>query len=162
MISELDFLFDKKIEIFCDVNNFEYINIIKLMLGKHRTLASRIIESNKDDLSKNHVFNIEEFNSINNAYQEHVSEIKEKSEKIATIGNLNESNLSNTIFKSQDLIRRLSKKPMIEFDERINLVNSLDSQAKNIDLYRKKLAMELMDKSVKDARFFCATKNKIL
>lgn len=162
MISELDFLFDKKIERFCKVNSFKYINIIKLMFGKYAELASRIVNSSQEEISINAIFNENEIDKIKNAYNQHILELEEKSRIIAIIGNLNEKALINSILNSQDLIKRLSKKSIKDFQEREKIVNDLNKQCQNYDLYRKKLAMGLLDKSVKDARFFDAPKNKIL
>ena len=147
MITEQEYLFETKVELFCEINGFKYANIIKLMLLKHENLVNKIININ-DEKNINEILSSDELNSIVRYYNQNLREIEERIKLLSLIGDIDRVYLEKEIMKSQDLIRRLIKQPIEIYVECFNKFNADTTDSKKVRLEE---AMKFLNKSLNDS-----------
>jgi len=150
MLTEQEYLFETKIELFCKINNFQYANIIKIMLLKHENLINKIIymyEQKENDK----ILSSDELKLITKYYNQNLDSIKERIRLLCLIANIDKIDLEKEIMNSQDLINRLIRHPIEKYIECLNRVNKFNINDVNTEKIRLDEAMKFLNKNSNDS-----------
>ena len=150
MITEQEYLFETKVELLCKINDFKYVNIVKIMLLKQENLINKIINVENEE-NINIILDAEEMDLITNYYYQNLKEIEERIRLLCLIGNIDETYLEKEVMNSQDLIRRLCRQPIEKYVECLNKINKFDMNDANTKKIRLEESMKFLNKSLNDS-----------
>ena len=117
MISYQQYLFETKVNLFCESYGFTNVNLITLMLENQYDLVNKIVSASDEEIKAKKVLNKEEIQAINNAYKSFYCEIEQKLEILNSNEEVPVENLSEKVFASQDLIKRIKSKSYEQIEQ---------------------------------------------
>jgi len=145
MISEQEFLFNNNVDFFCKKNNIVYPILMSMIIYNDNYLTE--IYSSFNLMQDFNEF-ISELESKKLIYEYNIllNELNEKVLKICKLCNFDYGYVTNKIYNNQDLLKRLYKNDISNFEFESYMKRNLN------DRYER--AMLLLDKGIGDVTYF--------